>query len=245
MRLLIANANTTEAITAACAEAARAAAAPGTEIIAVTARFGPAVISSRAENVIAGHAVLDTLAEHAGQVDAVLLAVSHDTALDAARQLMPCPVIGMTEAACLTACMLGGRFGIVTFGGVEMYRELVARYGLESRLADIVGVNATPPEAVSEPDSVGNKVLLATRALAAEGANSVVLAGAALAGFDNRLQEAAPVALLDGMACGVRMAELLVGLRLPKPRAGSYAPPAGRQASGISEALRALLRGGG
>ena len=94
MRLLVANANTTQAITDACAAAARAAAAPGTEIIPATPRFGPAVISTRAENVIAGHALLDLLAEHAGRVDAVLLAVSHDTALDAARQMMPCPVVG-------------------------------------------------------------------------------------------------------------------------------------------------------
>lgn len=245
MRLLVANANTTAAITEACAEAARAAAAPGTEIIAATPHFGPAVISSRAENVIAGHAVLDLLAEHAGKVDAVLLAVSHDTALDAARQLMPCPVVGMTEAACLTACMLGGRFGIVTFGGVEMYRELIGRYGLSERLVDIVGVNATPPEAVADPDSVGTKVLIATRALASEGANGVVLAGAALAGFDNRLQAASPVPLLDGMACGVRMAELLVSLRLPRVQAGSYAAPKGRTGLGISPALAALLRGKG
>ncbi len=243
MRLLVANANTTEAITEACAQAARAVAAPGTEIVAVTPRFGAAVVSTRAENINAGPAVLELLAEHAGSVEAVLLAVSHDTALDGARQMMPCPVVGMTEAACLTACMLGGRFGLITFGGVEQYRELIARYGLESRLADIVAVNATPPEAVADPDSVGNKVLAATKALAAEGANAVVLAGAALAGFDNRLQAAAPVPLLDGMACGVRMAEMLVALRLPKPHAGSYAAPMGRMTSGISPALAALLQG--
>ena len=92
-------------------------------------------------------------------------------------------------------------------------------------------------------DSVGNKVLAATKALAAEGANAVVLAGAALAGFDNRLQAAAPVPLLDGMACGVRMAEMLVALRLPKPHAGSYAAPMWRMTSGISPALAALLQG--
>ncbi|NKE16146.1 aspartate/glutamate racemase family protein [Neoroseomonas oryzicola] len=243
MRLLVANANTTEAITEACATAARAAAAPGTEIIPATPRFGPAVISSRAENVIAGHALLELLAEHAGQVDACLLAVSHDTALEAARQMMPCPVIGMTEAACLVGCMAGGRFGLVTFGGIETYRELVARHGLSSRLAGLAGVNATPPEAVADPDGVGAKVLAAVADLAAQGADSVVLAGAALAGFDRRLQPSAPVALLDGMACGVRMAEMMVALRLPKPRTGSFAAPAGRASIGLSLALEGILRG--
>lgn len=243
MRLLVANANTTVAITLACAEAARAVAAPDTEIIAATPRFGPAVISSRAENVIAGHALLELLAEHAGKVDACLLAVSHDTALEAARQMMPCPVVGMTEAACLTACMIGGRFGLVTFGGVETYRELIARHGLSSRLAGLASVQATPPEALADPVGVGEKVLAAVGDLAAEGADSVVLAGAALAGFDRRLQARAPVALLDGMACGVRMAEMLVAMRLPKPRGGSFAASAGRQSLGLSPALAALLKG--
>lgn len=243
MRLLVANANTTVAITLACAEAARAVAAPDTEIIAATPRFGPAVISSRAENVIAGHALLELLAEHAGKVDACLLAVSHDTALEAARQMMPCPVVGMTEAACLTACMIGGRFGLVTFGGVETYRELIARHGLSSRLASLASVQATPPEALADPVGVGEKVLAAVGDLAAEGADSVVLAGAALAGFDRRLQARAPVALLDGMACGVRMAEMLVAMRLPKPRGGSFAACAGRQSLGLSPALAALLKG--
>lgn len=243
MRLLVANANTTQAITEACAAAARAAASPGTEIVPATPRFGPAVISTRAENVVAGHALLELLAEHAGKVDACLLAVSHDTALEAARQMMPCPVIGMTEAACLTACMAGGRFGLVTFGGIETYRELVARHGLSSRLAGLAGVAATPPEAVADPEGVGAKVLAAVADLAAQGADSVVLAGAALAGFDRRLQPSAPVALLDGMACGVRMAEMLVALGLPKPRAGSFAAPAGRASIGLSPALEGILRG--
>jgi allantoin racemase len=149
----------------------------------------------------------------------------------------------MTEAACLVGCMAGGRFGLVTFGGIETYRELVGRHGLSSRLAGLAGVDATPPEAVADPDGVGAKVLGAVEALAAQGADSVVLAGAALAGFDRRLQARSPVALLDGMACGVRMAELLVALALPKPRSGSFAACAGRNSLGLSPALAALLKG--
>jgi hypothetical protein len=94
-------------------------------------------------------------------VDACLLAVSHDTALKAARQIMPCPVVGMTEAACLTACLLGGRFGLLAFGGVEAYPELVARHGLAGRLAGAVGIAAPPPEAIADPEGVGVKVLAA------------------------------------------------------------------------------------
>ena len=243
MRVLVANANTTEAITELCAAAARAAAAPGTEIVPATPRFGPAVISSRAENVIAGHALLELLAEHAGRVDAVVLAVSHDTALEAARQLMPCPVVGMTEAACLTACMVGARFGLLTLGGVETYRELVGRHGLSSRLSGLEGLDATPQDAVRDPAAVEAMVLQGIARLVQGGADAVVLGGAALAGMAARLNPRAPVPLLDGIACAVKQAEALVGLALPRPRAGSLAPVSARDSGGLSAPLAALLRG--
>ncbi|PZW45916.1 allantoin racemase [Humitalea rosea] len=243
MRILIANANTTQEITELCAAAARSAASPGTEIVPATPRFGPAVISSRAENIIAGHALLELLAEHAGTVDAVVLAVSHDTALEAARQLMPCPVVGMTEAACFAACLVGARFGLVTFGGIETYRERIGQHGLAGRLAGLVGVEATPQETLADPAGVEVKVLAGIMALVAAGADAVVLGGAALAGMAPRLQGRTPVPLLDGIVCAVRMAEMLVGLGLPKPAAGSMAPPEGRASIGLSEPLAAMLRG--
>lgn len=245
MRILVANANTTAAITERCADVARAAAFPGTEIVAATPRFGPAVIGTRVEDAIAGHAVLALLAEHASGVDAVLLAVSHDTALEAARQLMPCPVVGMTEAACLAACMVGGRFGLVTFGGVDTYRERIGRHGLAGRLAGLRGLPVTPLDAVHDRPRVLGLLAAAIAELAAEGADAVVLGGAALAGMAPALQPAAPVPLLDGIACGVKWLEGLVALRLPKPRTGSYAAPASRTGVGLDPALAALLRGGG
>jgi allantoin racemase len=243
MRILVANANTTGAITEACVAAARRAAAPGTEILGATPAFGPAVISTRAENAVAAHALLATLAEHAGGVDAVVLAVSHDTALEAARQLMPCPVVGMTEAACLAACLLGGRFAVLTLGtAVAPYEELVGRHGLAARCAAVEGIAVTPQEVLRDPTAAQEKLLEAIGALSRR-ADAVVLAGAALAGMDRVLQPRAPVPLLDGIACAVKLAEMLVALGLPKPSVGAYAAPVGREAIGLSPALATLLKG--
>ena len=243
MRLLVANANTTEAITELCAASARLAADPGTEIVPATPRFGPAVIATRAEGAIAAHGLLSLLAEHAGAVDGVLLAVSHDTALEAARQLLPCPVVGMTEAACFAACLLGGRFGLVTMGSVDVYRERITQHGLASRLAGLRGIALTPQDAVRDPDAVALQMDAAIAEVVAEGADAVVLGGAALAGMGPRLQRRATVPLLDGMACGVRLLEMLVALKLPKPTTGSYALPRGRETLGLDPALATLLRG--
>jgi allantoin racemase len=243
MRILIANANTTEAITEACVAAARAAAGPGTDILGATPAFGPRVISTRAENAIAAHALLETLAGHAGRVDAVVLAVSHDTALDAARQLMPCPVIGMTEAACLTACLLGAKFAILTLGHPGAYEELVGRHGLASRCSEVRAIPGTPQDVLRDPALAQQRLLEAIGALSAR-ADAIVLAGAVLAGMDRLLQPRAEVPLLDGIACAVKMAEMLVALGLPKPATGPFAAPLNRESTGLSAPLAALLRGG-
>lgn len=242
MRILVANANTTAAITEACVAAACAAASPGTTILGATPAFGPRVISTRVENAIAGYALLETLADHAGRVDAAILAVSHDTALEAARQLMPCPVLGMTEAACLTACMLGGRFAVLTLGRPEPYEELVARHGFSARCATVLGVPITPGEVLADPPAAELALTAAIETLAGR-AESVVLAGAVLAGMDRTLQPTARLPLLDGISCAVRLAETLIRLNLPRPAAGSYAPPSGRDSVGLSDALAAMLRG--
>ncbi|WP_144185765.1 aspartate/glutamate racemase family protein [Elioraea rosea] len=242
MRILLANANTTEAVTEICAASARAAAAPGTEIVAVTPRFGPAVISSRAENAIAAHGLLETLAEHHAGCDAAILAVSYDTALAAARQLLPIPVIGMTEAACLAACLLGGRFGLVTFSSPDLYREVIAGHGLAARLSGIAVVAASPYDAASDPDGVAAKVTEAARGLAADGADAVLLGGAALAGMGGRIQKDVPVPLVDGIAAAVKFAEGLVALGLPKPQAGGFAAPRNRPSLGLGDALTAMLK---
>ena len=65
MRLLVVNPNTAPEITEVIAAAARRAAAPGTEVVVVSAAFGPRYIATRSEHAIAAHATLTALAAHA------------------------------------------------------------------------------------------------------------------------------------------------------------------------------------
>jgi allantoin racemase len=246
VRLLVVNANTSQFVTDRVAAEARLAASPGSEIRAVTGEFGAKIIGTRAENAIAAHAMVDLMARHAEGCDAAVIAVSHDTALDAARQLLNIPVVGMTEASLLTACMLGGRIGIVTLGrsGLPMYQELVARYGLAGRVADWGAIDTTAafgPGDTAELDRL--LVAEAKRLVEQAGAETVILSGAVMAGVPRRLQEQLSVPLIDGISCGVRQAELLARMKLPKPTAGSYAMPKGREVINVSDALRKVFGG--
>src|SRR5258708_34302624 len=113
MRILVLNANTTDFVTETAAAEARRVAAPSTEIIAVTADFGAAIGATRAEHAVAEHAAVVLAARHAPGCDAGGIAGSYDTGLKALREVLPIPVVGMTEAPLPTASMLGGAVGVV------------------------------------------------------------------------------------------------------------------------------------
>ena len=242
MRLLVINPNTTEAVTETIAAAARKAASPGTEIVAITAPFGAAYIMSRSENAIAAHAVLQGLATNADGIDAALIGAFTDAGLAGARELLAIPVVGMAEAAILTACMLGSRFSIVTLAprAIPMLREVIAGHGLAARIASVRAPAGLQPGGDPE-EALGALAACARTAIHEDGADAIILGGAPFAGMTQALAGELPVPVIDGIACGVRQAELLAGLGLYKRAAGSYAHPGPRETAGIDEALAALL----
>lgn len=243
MKLLVINANTSTTTTAKVEAAARAAASAGTEIVAVTGTFGARVISTRSENAIAMHAAVELAAKHQQGCDAVLIAVSLDTGLGAVRELLPIPAVGMTEAACLIACTLGSRFGIVTLGTrtIPLYEELIVSYGLERRLAGIRAVDIETRH-YADVDRIDQGVAELANALVAEDAAEViVLAGAAIAGRHGALQARVGAPLLDGVTCGVHLAEVLARLKPAKPLCGSYARPGAKELVNVDASVSALF----
>jgi allantoin racemase len=244
MRILLINANTTPAVTDRIAAEARRVASPGTEVLAVTSTFGASIIGSRAEIAIAEHAALDLMARHGSGMDAVVIGVSFDVGLRAGRELLAVPVVGMTEAACLVACTLGGRFGIVTYGerSAAIFREMVAGYGLAGRLAGVHGLDATPADMLADPQALHAQIAEAANGLVErDGAEVVVLAGAVMAGLPPLIQDLVPCPLVEGIASGMGLAELLVRLGPARARTGSFAPIGERAVSGLGPELTSLL----
>lgn len=246
MRLLLVNSNTSEFVTGKVAAAAREAAAPGTEIRAVTGTFGARIIASRAENAVAEHSTMVLVAEHAGDCDGVLVAVSYDTGVRAARELLPVPVLGMTEAALHVAAMAGGRIGVIVFGRkvLGLYRDVVAATGMGGLVAGWRALESVAPYAPGDQSEVEEMIVAACADLVAEdGAEAIVLTGAVMAGVPERLRGRVDVPVFDGITSGVSLLEAMVRIRPVKPVTGSFAAPTGRETVGLSAALAARLKG--
>jgi Asp/Glu/hydantoin racemase len=241
----VVNPNTSEEITGAIAAAAVRAVSSTTDLTVVSAPFGPRYIATRADVAVAAHAALVALATHVPGHDGAVLAAFADPGLLAARELLPVPVVGMAEAAMLTACLLGGRFSVLTLHPrvVPLIRELAGTLGLAPRLASVRVAERSPVEVARSPRILLDALTRAGRAAVdGDGADVLVLGGAPLAALDRPLARRLGVPVLDGVGCAVRHAELLVGLAAARPRAGSFGPPPARDVVGIDPALARLFR---
>jgi len=236
MKILIVNPNTTASMTATIAAAARGAAAPGTEIVAVTSKMGPASIEGYYDEAISLPGLLAEIAEgeQAG-VDCHVIACFDDTGLEAARCLARAPVIGIGEAAFHVASLLAHRFGVVT----TLARSIAAiegnlrRYGLDRRCAKVRACEV-PVLALEDPGSKARDRIDAeiARAIADDGAEAIVLGCAGMADLAAALSRAHGVPVIDGVGAAVTLAEGLVRLGLRTSKISSYAAPRAKSYAG-------------
>lgn len=241
MRILLINPNTTSAVTDLVAMHARRMAGEGIEFVPVTGRFGARYIASRAAAAIAGHAALDAMAGYGAGCDAVYLACFGDPGLLALRELSPVPVVGMAEAACHQACARGDRFAIVTGGALwaPMLEEFVAMIGLGARLAAVRTIAPTGGQIAENPDAALADLAAACEACAREdGANVVILGGAALAGLAARIQPRVSAPVICSVEAGTHAV-------IAAARAGMMLKASGATSDsiGLSPALAARLAG--
>ncbi len=172
------------------------------------------------QHLHAGQFIAAAIAAEREGFDAFAIMSIPDVGLQEARQAVDIPVVGYGESAMLTACMLGARFGVVTF--IEDLHELIAanavRYGLRERCAASLPAGLAFHDVLAgfaDPQPLIERFTAAARALIHEGADVIIPGEAplnvllALNGV-NRIDDC-PV--LDSIGATIKMAESLVDLR--------------------------------
>lgn len=244
MKLLLINPNISDSVSELIRAEAMRTASPGTEIEVLTAPFGVAYVETRFEALIGAYAAAQLAAEHHARFDAVIVAAFGDPGLPGLREALPCPVTGLSEAAMVSACLLGQRFSIVAISQRirAWYRETVEHAGLASRLASIRGLDEPLADIGNVQADQGLRlVALAERCVQEDGADVIVLAGAPLAGLARSLKGLLPVPVVDGVSSAVRHAESLVALQPGKATLGSFAAPPLKPNRGLPEGIARLF----
>lgn len=229
MRILLVNPNTSAAMTAKIAVAARAVAAPGTEIIAVNPADGPVSIEGYYDEVFSAPGLLAEIANgEAIGVSAHIVACFDDTALEAARSLAASPVIGIGEAAFHVASLLAHRFSVVTTlsRSIAAIENNLMRYGLAGRCARVRACEV-PVLALDDPASGASALIGAEieRARREDRTEAIVLGCAGMADLAARLSEQHGLPVIDGVASAVKLAEACGVLGLKTSKVGAYATP--------------------
>ncbi|MFL5335729.1 MAG: aspartate/glutamate racemase family protein [Geminicoccaceae bacterium] len=239
MRVLAVNLNTTRSMTEKIGVAARAAAAEGTEIVAVSPAMGPASIEGYYDEAFAVPGLIEEVrrGEESGCA-AYVVACFDDTGVDAARCVACGPVLGIAEAAMHVASMVAGSFSIVSTldRSAPALEHLVRKYGFERRCRR-VRTAEVPVLALEEPGSAALDRLRVeiAAAVAQDQCEAIVLGCAGMADLNAHLAAEFGLPVIDGVAAAVKLVEAVVGLGLGTSKALGYAAPLEKRYDGLME----------
>jgi allantoin racemase len=222
------NPNTSQPMTDAVAAAARAVARPGTTVTASCSTTAPATVETAVDEVFGAAGVLAQVER--GEADACF----GDTGIDAARERAAGPVVGMTEAALQAAALVAHRFTVVTMPPrtIAMTDRVVRALGLGHRCTvRAVDVAVADIESGAGP-AYAAFAEEARTALAADGAEAVVLGCAGLTELVTALRSSLGVPVIDGVAAATVAVEGLLAQGITTSRASTFAEPIGSATTG-------------
>ncbi|VAW17093.1 Hydantoin racemase [hydrothermal vent metagenome] len=226
MHILIINPNTTAAMTATIAAAARTVAGSGTRITAMNPDEGPASIQGPEDGTAALPGLFklfNTEVLQNGSYDAVVIACFDDTGLAELKACSPVPVIGIGEAGFHAAMLVSQRFSIVTTLAVSIpvIEQNLSDYGFTGRCAVVRASGVPVLDLGSGAQDIAREIELA---LEEDKPGAIVLGCAGMADLAAAMTEQFGLPVIDGVAAAVVLAEAL-------GRAGIGNSPAPAEAS--------------
>lgn len=228
MRILVVNVNTTKSITHAIAEQARLVAAPGTEIVGLTPRFGAESVEGNFESYLAAIAVMERVLSYDQPYDAVIQAGYGEHGREGLQELLDVPVVDITEAAASLAMLLGHAYSVVTTldRTVPLIEDRLKLAGLYQCCASVRASGLAVLELEEDPQrAVEAIVSQAELAVSQDKAEVICLGCGGMAGLDEQIRQRTGVPVVDGVTAAVTLAESLVRLGLSTSKVRTYAKP--------------------
>lgn len=246
LRLLVLNPNTSQTFTDLIVKETRKAAGENVEVVGVTSQFGPDYIGSEAAIAIAMHSLIDMMAKqlkHDSNFDAAIIAGFGCGEASILQEMAPFPVTGLLEASLSIALLCGRKFSILSGG--EKWKPILEKQvenaGLAGRLASVRTVPMTGAEIVENPEKAYDMVAeLSERCAIEDGASSVILGGAALAGFPEIIHQRVSIPLIDNLAVTINIA-LTLAKTIPKPDRSRLVPSPSMGSRNLSPELADFL----
>jgi Asp/Glu/hydantoin racemase len=223
--LIVLNPNSSQRVTAGIDAAIDPLRRFGTAIRCLTLAEGPPGIESQRQ---ADLTIGPMLALAAAQTDAAgyVIACFGDPGLHALRDQTALPVVGIQEAAVMTALTLGHRFGVIAILPASIPRHLRAfgAMGVLDRLAADRALGLSVADLADPDKSVGAMIAIGKRLRDEDGANVLIMGCAGMAHYRAPLQDATGLPVVEPCQAAVSMALGQIALGLShKPKEADYA----------------------
>ena len=236
MRILIVNVNTTPSMTEGIVAQARKAAAPGTEIVGLTPRFGAESVEGNFESYLAAVGVMDAVMRYDQPFDAVIQAGYGEHGREGLQELLTVPVVDITEAAASTAMFLGHKYSVVTTldRAVPMIEDRLKLAGLDARCASVRASGMAVLDLEAQPErAVQAIVQQAALAVSDDHAEVICLGCGGMAELEAQVRARTGVPVVDGVTAAVHIAQALVLQGLSTSKVRTYAPPRAKRVTGF------------
>ncbi|MGR2680384.1 aspartate/glutamate racemase family protein [Chromobacterium haemolyticum] len=236
MKICVINPNTTADMTERIRLAAMRAARPDTLIVARNPEDGPVSIESHFDEAVSVIGVCEEVMEGARQgCDAYVVACFGDPGLNAARELVRAPVVGIAQAAFQVASLIATRFSVVTTLSrtCVIAEHLLHSYGYAHLCRRVRAAEVPVLDLERDPDLAYRLIVEeARKARDEDGIGAIVLGCAGMADLAPRIGEAIGLPVVEGVGAAVVLAESLVALGLRTSKTGDLAFPPPKHFSG-------------
>ena len=213
MKILIINPNTSLEMTKTIDSAAKKYAFPGTEITTVNPPDGPSFISSAYDSAVQTPKIIDIVEKNKNSYDYFIIACGYDPGLEACR-IITKNVIGIGEAAIVTACAVAKRFSILstTVESAAAVPDRLRYLGVDpSRLASARPVG-TSDEIVRKRHEMFDVYCQEGQKCIEDGANALIFSCAGMSDIKERLEQQLKVPVIAGVISAVKIAEQFSGI---------------------------------
>lgn len=229
-KILVINPNTAQETAEQMQAACRKIASPGTVVdatyIQANAAFASHKVFSYVDLSICTVETVKIAWKKRKDYNGMIVAGFSDVGVDAMKEILDIPVLGIAEASYHVASLLGHRFGVLT--GTSKWtppkHDYIRALGLESKAVSF--------RSYSEWDDSDSSVALEDRLLAAarlavheDGAEVIILGGGPLVGFGKIIEAKLGVPVIDPTLATFKLMEGLIDLGYTQSKIGRWKKP--------------------
>lgn len=228
-KILVINPNTNPKNTSVIAKAIDPFTPEGVTVDTVSPEKGPMGLESYYHNYLASVNVHKRVvqAEEEGY-DGVVIACYGDPGIEAAKELVDIPVVGITEASYALATLLGTKFLVIVSAETAVPRQIryLKALGIPDYQYAVRPIGLTVIGVMS--DRLNAKELIANNCEAAlneTGAEVIVMGCSGFSGLRKDLEKLLNVPIIDPVVAGVHICTSLINMDLSQSKISTYKTP--------------------